>query len=330
MAKCRFGKYCVGKIRLFSFQNTQDEKLLVIDEQLLAVNGDIDQLEDASFDAHERIDSLEITDVLHGEQINVLEQTASLLEEKVNVLENTDSQTLETLGELENADEQLEQRIDKVENLVGNMTVDTELNERVEALERADEEIDKRVDELERFVNVTDLDDLNERITDLEVADDELDARIDRIEDETGAGEGSANDSLPICYGGYRTLNETYRRVGEEGSNCDGNGEGIVNREWYRVELPTGENGLLDTCPQGNSCGTTGALWISTGHPKIIGELQKSFVHDSHSGDCEFFGKNEEIEITKCYVDGERFYLYKLWRPSCCNCSYCVRRYDNI
>ncbi len=300
--------------------------MLVIDKQLLAVNGDIDQLEDASFDAHERIDSLEITDVLHGEQINVIEQTTSLLQEKVNVLENTDTETLETLNELENADEQLEQRMADIESMVGNMTVDTELTERVEALERADEIIDKRVDDLERFVNVTDLDDLNERVTDLEDADDELDARIDRIEDETGAGEGSANDSLPICYGGYQTLNETFRRVGETGSNDDT----IIYGTWYRINLPSGENGLLDICPRSQSCGTNGAIWITSAHPKVIGEIQKSFAHASLGGNCEWSGPLEEIQITKCYVAGERFYLYKLLDPRCYPCAYCVRRYDNI
>ncbi len=311
------------------FQNTQDASIVVIEQQLLAVNRDIEQVEDAVYAADQRIDSLDIITTQRDEQVNALEQTTSLLEEKVNVLENTDTEILETLNELENTDEQLDQRINKVEMLVGNITVDTELNERVEALERADEVIERRVDELEKFVNATDVDDLNERVADLEVADDVLDARVDRIEEETGAGEGSANDSIAACYGGYETLSEEYRRVGETGGNCDRDivDDGI----WYRFDLETGENGLLDICPHGDSCGTDVAMYVITDHPKVIGEIMQSYIGGSYSGDCDYGGLfPQEIEITKCYVGGDRFYLYKLWSPTVCYYSYCVRRHDDI
>ena len=320
--------YGFYNLNLPHFQNTQDVSIVVIEQQLLAVNRDIEQVEDAVFAADQRIDSLDIITTQHNEQINALEQTTSLLEEKVDVLENTDTETLETLNELENTDQELNERMDEVENLVGNITVDTKLTERVEALERADQEIERRVDELERFVNVTDLDDLNERVADLEVADDELDARVDRIEEETGAGEGSANDSIAACYGGYETLSEEYRRVGETGNNCD---RDILNDGiWYRFDLETGENGLLDICPHGDSCGTHVAMYVMTDHPQVIGEIMQSYIGGSYR-DCDYGSLfPQEIEISKCYVGGERFYLYKLWSPTVCYYSYCVRRHDHI
>ncbi len=310
------------------FQNIQDASIVVIEQQLLAVNRDIEQVEDAVYAADQKIESLQITTLLHGEQINVLEQTTSLLEEKVNVLETTDTDILESMTELENADQELNERIDEVENLVGNITVDTELTERVEALERADQDIERRVGELESYVNMTDTEKLEERVNALEIADDVLDARVDRIEEETGAGEGSANDSLPACYGNYSTLTEDYRRLGSAADyNCD---VSLEEGLWYRFNLTTGENGLFDQCPQDDTCGTYGPIWMTTAHPNIIGERMKSHVVTSEGGYCDYESYSGDIEVTKCYTEGERFYLYKLWRPTQCYSSYCVRRHDNI
>ncbi len=153
-----------------------------------------------------------------------------------------------------------------------------------------------------------------------------MEDRIDQLEYEIGEDEGSANNSLAVCYGGYRTLTEDYRRVGETGENCDNTV--IEDGLWYRFELATGENGLLDTCPQTNSCGTSAAIWVNTEHPHVIGERMQSYVQASYSGNCDHSGSHV-IEITKCYVEGERFYLYRLWQPGC-DYAYCVRRYDNI
>ncbi len=61
---------------IFYLQNTQDQRFL-------AVEADINQLDDANFALDTRVDSLEITSALHSEQISVLEQSVSLLDEKV-------------------------------------------------------------------------------------------------------------------------------------------------------------------------------------------------------------------------------------------------------
>ncbi len=209
-------------------------------------------------------------------------------------MENTDAETLESINNLENMDTQLDQRLDELEILVNN-TLETGLEERVEALEEVDEN---------------------------------LDARIDGLEEEIGPGEGSANYSLAVCYGGYVTLTDEYRRVGETGTNCD---QGVIEDGWwYRFNVSTGENGILDSCPAAQSCGTVAPLWITTAHPTVFGERMQSFVVGSYNGDCDYSSWGGEIEITKCYVSGERFYLYKLWKPNQCSLGYCVRRYDDI
>ncbi len=210
------------------------------------------------------------------------------------MLENTDTETLESISNLENTDIELDQRLDQVETLLNN-TSDGILEERVDALEEVDEN---------------------------------LNARIDGIEAEIGPGEGSANDSLAVCYGGYITLSDDYRRVGETGTNCDR--DVIEDGRWYRFDVSTGENGLLDRCPAGESCGTHAAFWMTTAHPKVIGQRMQSFVVASYLGECDWSSYHEEIEVTKCYVGGERFYLYKLWKPTGCSLAYCVRRYDEI
>ncbi len=152
------------------------------------------------------------------------------------MLENTDTETLESINNLENTDMELDQRLEQVETLLNN-TSDCSLEERVDALEEADEN---------------------------------LNARIEGIEAEIGPGEGSANDSLAVCYGGYITLTDDYRRVGQTGSNWDANA--IEDGWWYRFNVATGENGLLDSCPVDDSCGTNVPLWMTTAHPNVIGQ----------------------------------------------------------
>lgn len=241
------------------------------------------------------------------------------------MLESTDIQTLENINELENTDAELIQKLDEIEEKI-NGTSDSELEKRVNALEEVDNDFDQRLDAVEDMVNQTSGGDLGVRVEALEVADDDMNIRIDGIEEEIGAGEGSANDSLPECYGGYTTLTDDFRRVGETGSNQSV----IIDGRWYRFDVATGENGLLDSCPATNSCGTDASIWITTAHPNVIGQLMQSSVVTSFNGDCDRSNWGGEIQITKCYVGGEKFYLYKLWKPIGCNYAYCVRRYDDI
>ncbi len=106
-----------------------------------------------------------------------------------------------------------------------------------------------------------------------------MEERIDQLENEIGEGEGSANDSLAVCYGGYVTLSEEYRRVGETGTYCDDTI--IFNNIWYRFDLATGENGLLDICPHSNSCGSQIGMYVMTDHPRVIGERMQSYIGGS-------------------------------------------------
>ncbi len=246
---------------------------------------------------------------------------------QVDILENTNVETLESIDELENTDLELIQRLDEIESNI-NGTSDSELEERVQALEEVDNEFDQRLDEVEALVNQTSGGDLEVRVEALEEADDDINIRIDGIEEEIGAGEGSANDSLPQCYGGYTTLTDDYRRVGQIGSYCDR--DVIEDGWWYRFSVSTGENGLLDSCVPDGFCGGSGPIWMTTKHPKVIGQLMQSSVVVSNGGDCDYSTWGGDIEVTKCYVGGERFYLYKMWKPTVCPISYCVRRYDDI
>ncbi len=245
------------------------------------------------------------------------------------MLENTDLATLESINELENKDAELIQRLDKIEGNINN-TADDGLEDRLQALEEVDDELDKRLDKVEAMVNMTSGIDLEERVEALEEADNDLNARIEGIEEEIGPGEGSANDSLPECYGGYTTLTGDHRRVGEDGEThrwCDSWAQG----EWYRFNASTGENGLLDSCPVADSCGSYRSIWMTTAHPKVIGQRLQSKLVVSSDGDCDISGYGGPIEVTKCYVGGEKFYLYNLqWGPPQCHITFCITRYDDI
>ncbi len=65
----------------------------------------------------------------------------------------------------------------------------------------------------------------------------------------------------PVCYLPYTTFNESYRResVGYQG-NCDR--DRVDGTSWYRFELSTGENTVLQTCPTLDTCGTNRPIWM--------------------------------------------------------------------
>ncbi len=125
-----------------------------------------------------------------------------------------------------------------------------------------------------------------------------------------------------VCYGPYETFTDSYRRENVTyGMNCDYSKDG---RSWYRFQLSTGENGVIDHCPKMNTCGTHIPIWMNDSHPKQYGEV-KEVMLGAHWGKC--FQKSGSASVTKCVKDGEPFYLYQLWKSTLCASSYCTQKY---
>ncbi len=131
--------------------------------------------------------------------------------------------------------------------------------------------------------------------------------------------------SASVCYDHYLTLTESYRResVGG-GGNCDR--DKIDGTSWYRFRLETGENGVLDHCPEHFKCGTELTIWMNGSHPTESGVIKHVTMGASLGGNC-FYSSGFAL-VTKCNVDGDVFYLYKLWRLSRCDSSYCSGLYS--
>ncbi len=131
--------------------------------------------------------------------------------------------------------------------------------------------------------------------------------------------------SASVCYLQYNTLSESYRRESfGAGSNCDA-GKVDVNA-WYRFNLSTGENGVLDHCPRFGACGTDRPIWMDDSHPTQYGVIQEARMAASWLDNC--FSYSGSASVTKCAVNGEVFFLYKLWRPPYCSSSYCTQKYE--
>ncbi len=147
--------------------------------------------------------------------------------------------------------------------------------------------------------------------------------------------------SASVCFDSYTTFDESYRResvtltacpyLGERPA-CDQNK--VTGYSWYRFKLATGENGLLSwvdtsTCPNPLTCGTCHPISTNSSHPTQFGVIKDITMGASWSGGC--FRWSGSGSVTKCSVDGEVFYLYKLWRPtgfSSCGHAYCAGTYS--
>ncbi len=132
-----------------------------------------------------------------------------------------------------------------------------------------------------------------------------------------------------VCYQPYITLSEIYRRESvSDLSNCDK--DKIHSTSWYRFNLVTGENGVLDHCPRWHTCGTGAPIWTNDSHPTQYGVIKDvtmaESVRGSETNNC--FHSSGSASVTKCNVNGDVFYLYKLWKPIVCYYSYCTRRYE--
>ena len=137
--------------------------------------------------------------------------------------------------------------------------------------------------------------------------------------------------SASVCFDSYTTFNESYRResvrgcVGALSYACDD--DKVTGDSWYRFKLPTGENGVLDTCPRPGTCGTCFPIWMNSSHPTEFGIISDVTMAASLGGArCSLWSGSGSV--TKCSVDGEVFYLYKLWRPVTCSLSYCTGTYS--
>ncbi len=138
--------------------------------------------------------------------------------------------------------------------------------------------------------------------------------------------------SASVCYGEYTILSESYRRESVPGRNpynCDGWGK-VDGTSWYRFQLETGENGILDHCPRQGTCGTNRPIWINSTHPTECGEIKQVQMGASTkgTGSDNCFQWSGTASVTKCAVNGDVFFLYKLWRPPGCNFSYCTQKYE--
>ncbi len=138
--------------------------------------------------------------------------------------------------------------------------------------------------------------------------------------------------SASVCFDSYTTFSESYRRESVTldgchrlyGAKCDE--DKVTGDSWYRFKLPTGENGVLDTCPEPRTCGTCSPIWMTSSHPTEFGVIKDVTMATSWVGDCSFV--SGPGSVTKCSVDGEVFYLYKLWKPDQCYRSYCAGTYS--
>ena len=87
-----------------------------------------------------------------------------------------------------------------------------------------------------------------------------------------------------VCFQQYTTLCESYKResVANE-CNCD---RDIVDgTSWYRFQLVTGENSVLDHCPRIRTCGTGWPIWKNGTHPEQFGEINNVTMYASSKGD---------------------------------------------
>ncbi len=120
--------------------------------------------------------------------------------------------------------------------------------------------------------------------------------------------------SAPVCFDSYTTLNESYRResVKSPPRHCDQNK--VDGSSWYRFDLETGENGVIEHCPRRDTCGARAPIWMKTSHPTEFGVIKDVTMAASLSpSHCTHFSGT--ASVTKCRVDGEVFYQHIVSLP---------------
>ncbi len=116
--------------------------------------------------------------------------------------------------------------------------------------------------------------------------------------------------SASVCYGEYTILSESYRRESVPGRNpynCDR--DKVHGNTWYRFQLPTGENGILDHCPRYWTCGTAYPLWMNGTHPTQYGVIKYVQIAGSTKGESRNNCKqwSGTASVTRCAVNGDVF-----------------------
>ncbi len=150
----------------------------------------------------------------------------------------------------------------------------------------------------------------------------------DRETRNCSVGPADPCHQAAVCYLPYETFSESYRRenVGHQ-ENCDM--DKVDGTSWYRFKLGTGENGVIEHCPKPGTCGTTAPMWMDSTHPQHYGEVKNVTMAASLDiGVDNCFSWSGNASVTKCFNDGEPFYLYQLWKPPTCLLSYCAQKYD--
>ncbi len=144
--------------------------------------------------------------------------------------------------------------------------------------------------------------------------------------------ETCSHCSASVCFDSYITFSESYRRESVTLSGCNPNEnltcdkDKVTGESWYRFNLLTGENGVLESCPKPYTCGTCAPIWMKSSHPTQFGVIKDVTMATSYDRGCsQWSGPGS---VTKCSVDGEVFYLYKLWRYNGCYLSYCAGTYS--
>ncbi len=129
-----------------------------------------------------------------------------------------------------------------------------------------------------------------------------------------GPGPLPCHKQAPVCYLPYMTFSKSYRResVGNQLGYCDK--DKVDGTSWYRFNLSSGENGVLQTCPKYETCGTGQPIWMVGEHPTQYGDIKDVTMAASNGDNCH--RDSGPAQVTKCHVDGEDFFLYKLWKPT--------------
>ncbi len=134
------------------------------------------------------------------------------------------------------------------------------------------------------------------------------------------AGPADPCHQAAVCSECYITFSES--------SRCD---KGRVDgTSWYRFQLGTGENGVIEHCPKRSTCGTWYPIWMNSTHPQHYGVIKEVTMgaHGSSNGRSSCLNWSGKASVTKCVNDGQPFYLYQLWTPTGCDISYCAQKYD--
>eukprot|EP00794_Sanderia_malayensis_P012371 gene12371-13641_t len=100
--------------------------------------------------------------------------------------------------------------------------------------------------------------------------------------------------------------------------HCDSS---LVSTQWIRFTSKAGTT-MPTQCPAPYSCGTEGSIWLNGSYPQQIAETNTVPVCVSMPGNC--CSKTWNIEIRRCLLNGEEFFIHKLKPAPSCPMFYCA------